>query len=76
MHQFLSYEILGILTVQTYLIVAFLDLAFCSALNRKNKPFGRLFGQACIWPIIFTFNAIILIFFVFCLIVAFALGKR
>lgn len=62
MNEFLSYEILGLITVQTYLIVAAIDLILCSAFNKKNKPFSKLVAQALIWPLNFVIVVVLFAF--------------
>lgn len=62
MNDFLNYEILGLITVQTYLIIAFADIVLSCAFNKKNKPFSKLSTQALIWPLKLTLMASMFVF--------------
>lgn len=57
MKEFLSYDILGLITVQTYLIIALIDLIIRAAFSEKNKPFSKQAAQALFWPIKYTIIA-------------------
>lgn len=50
MHEFLNYELFGIMTVQYYLIVAVGCFAIDAAFDKKGKSFAKLLGCALIWP--------------------------
>lgn len=62
--QILSYDILGLITVQTYLIIALIDLVLCAAFDKKNKSAIKLLCQSLIWPwnvIVLCIGAIIVV---------------
>lgn len=61
MNEFLSYDIFGIMAVQTYLIVALVDLILCAAFNKKDKSLQKLVGQALIWPLNFIVISVLFI---------------
>lgn len=48
--QILSYDILGLINIQTYLIIALIYLVPCAAFDKKNKSEIKLICQALIWP--------------------------
>lgn len=54
MNEFLNYEILGLITVQTYLIVAFIDLILGLGFSKKGSkasPLHVCIAKALLWPI-------------------------
>lgn len=65
MHEFLNYELFGLMTVQYYLIVAVGCFAIDAAFDKKGKSFAKLLGCALIWP----WTIIVLVFvLVMCMI--------
>lgn len=76
MNEFLNYEILGLITVQTYLIIAFVDLVIGLGFSKKGSsasPLHVCIAKALLWPIhsaalVLTFTAVIAVF-VFAVIV-------
>lgn len=70
MNEFLNYEILGLITVQTYLIIAFVDLVIGLGFSEKGSSASPLYvciAKALLWPIhsaalVLTFTAVMVVF--------------
>lgn len=50
MNEFLHYEIFGIISVQTYLICAFIAFVFLGLVAKKGADFTKLLCKAFVWP--------------------------
>jgi len=50
MQEFLNYELFGLMTVQTYLIIAVGCFVIDMAVDKKGTPAAKLFCSALIWP--------------------------
>lgn len=70
MNQFLSYEILGIMSVQTYLIVAAISLVLSLAFGKDKNSFPKEVCQALIWPLSLTVAVVCFAFAALCYLVA------
>ncbi|QQV88313.1 hypothetical protein pEaSNUABM27_00010 [Erwinia phage pEa_SNUABM_27] len=61
MNEFLHYSILGIMTVQTYLIIAAIDLFLQCWLSKKHRHFSNRVARALAWPILIVVLIIIFV---------------
>ena len=59
MSEFLNYEILGIISVQTYLICAFITFVFLGLIAKKGADFSKLVCKAFVWPYVILLLALI-----------------
>lgn len=67
MQEFLNYELFGLMTVQTYLIIAVGCFVIDMAIDKKGTPAAKLFCSALIWP--YT-----IFIFVLCLVMCLFIG--